>query len=88
MTMTDWYRHVEACKACTPFSPCANGAVILERACNDTAARLCGMEIIDIDGHKLACLECNGTRICDEARRINARARAVVLDTNRKLVPA
>lgn len=88
MTMADWYKHADACRGCTALSPCAIGSVILERACNDTAARLCGMEIIDIDGHKLACLECNGARICDEARRINVRARTVVLETRRKSVPA
>lgn len=77
--MKRWYTHVEACRECTPFRPCAAGAIILERACNETAARMAPapIEVIDFDAHQRSCTDCTSV-ICAKGRALlDAAARAI-----------
>lgn len=51
MTAEDWLAHFDNCTKCTPWTPCADGARILEQATTAIAARV-GPLLVDISQPK------------------------------------
>jgi hypothetical protein len=79
VTLSDFYRHFDACSECTTKKLCAIGDDVLRRATDDTAARMAGVQVIDLPGHKETCLECRPLKLCHVGSKIaEAQALAIV----------